>query len=110
MVPYAVPSVVAALMWGYLYGPDYGPFAQLSKALHVPIPHFLSSGWMGKGIFALLALFSLVSWTIMIGKAFQLIVAFSGARLPRFAGTLWHGRSCDDRDNGPAVSRAEEKL
>jgi multiple sugar transport system permease protein len=28
-VPYAVPSVVAALMWGYLYGPDYGPFAQL---------------------------------------------------------------------------------
>jgi hypothetical protein len=37
-------------------------------------------------------------------------VAFSGARFPRFAGTLWHGRSCDDRDNGPAISRAEEKL
>ena len=32
-LPYAVPSVVAALMWGYLYGPDFGPFAQLSKAL-----------------------------------------------------------------------------
>ena len=30
-VPYAVPSVVAALMWGYLYGPDFGPFAQLSR-------------------------------------------------------------------------------
>ena len=30
-VPYAVPSVVAALMWGYLYGPDYGPFAQLGR-------------------------------------------------------------------------------
>src|SRR3954470_9033152 len=26
-VPYAVPSVVATLMWGYLYGPDFGPFA-----------------------------------------------------------------------------------
>jgi len=45
-VPYAVPSVVASLMWGYLYGPDYGPFAQLGRALHVPVPHFLSSGWM----------------------------------------------------------------
>ena len=29
-VPYAVPGVVAALMWGYLYGPDFGPFAQLA--------------------------------------------------------------------------------
>ena len=45
-VPYAVPSVVASLMWGYLYGPDYGPFAQLSKALPVPVPHFLSRGWL----------------------------------------------------------------
>lgn len=27
-LPYAVPSVVAALMWGYLYGPSFGPFAR----------------------------------------------------------------------------------
>jgi biopolymer transport protein TolQ len=33
---------------------------------------FLQSGPMGKGVFLLLALFSLVSWTIMIGKFFQL--------------------------------------
>jgi multiple sugar transport system permease protein len=32
-VPYAVPGVVATLMWGYLYGPDFGPFAQISRAL-----------------------------------------------------------------------------
>ena len=31
-VPYAVPGVVATLMWGYLYGPDFGPFAQLSRS------------------------------------------------------------------------------
>ena len=36
------------------------------------IDQFLQSGPMGKAIFALLALFSLVSWTIMIGKYFQL--------------------------------------
>ena len=29
-VPYAVPGVVATLMWGYLYGPDFGPFAQIA--------------------------------------------------------------------------------
>ena len=33
---------------------------------------FLQSGPMGKAVFAVLALFSLVSWTIMIGKYFQL--------------------------------------
>ena len=32
-VPYAVPAVVATLMWGYLYGPDFGPFAQLADLL-----------------------------------------------------------------------------
>ena len=30
-MPYAVPGVVATLMWGYLYGPDFGPFAQISQ-------------------------------------------------------------------------------
>src|SRR5688572_3512425 len=33
---------------------------------------FLGSGPMGKAVFALLVLFSLASWTIMIGKFFQL--------------------------------------
>ena len=41
-VPYAVPAVVAALMWGYLYGADYGPFAQWARALSLPVPQFLS--------------------------------------------------------------------
>ena len=46
-VPYAVPSVVASLMWGYLYGPDFGPFAQIDrKARACRSPHFLSDGWM----------------------------------------------------------------
>jgi biopolymer transport protein TolQ len=33
---------------------------------------FLGSGWMGRGVFLLLALMSLASWTIMIGKWVQL--------------------------------------
>jgi multiple sugar transport system permease protein len=41
-VPYAVPAVVATLMWGYLYGPDFGPIAQMSRALGLGTPEFLS--------------------------------------------------------------------
>lgn len=43
-VPYAVPAVVATLMWGYLYGRDFGPFAQLADAVGVAAPDFLSPG------------------------------------------------------------------
>lgn len=45
-LPYAVPSVVAALMWGFLYGGTFGPFAQLAAKLDVTAPRFLSADWM----------------------------------------------------------------
>jgi multiple sugar transport system permease protein len=45
-LPFAVPSVVAALMWGYLYGPNFGPFAQLAKKLGFGAPGFLTDSWM----------------------------------------------------------------
>ena len=37
-LPYAIPSVVAALVWGYLYGQDFGPFAQLAERLGLLLP------------------------------------------------------------------------
>ena len=40
-VPYAVPTVVAALMWGFIYGHDFGPFADVANALGVARPDFL---------------------------------------------------------------------
>jgi multiple sugar transport system permease protein len=43
-VPYAVPSVVATLMWGYLYGKEFGPFGQLADAVGLAKPDFLSAG------------------------------------------------------------------
>ena len=47
--------------------------AQLSIGGHEGIfDLFLAAGLMGKAVFAILALFSLASWTIMIGKYFQL--------------------------------------
>ena len=41
-IPYAVPTVVAALLWGYLYSPVSGPAAQIATALGWPKPDFLS--------------------------------------------------------------------
>ncbi|MHA7238725.1 carbohydrate ABC transporter permease [Arthrobacter sp. TMS1-12-1] len=42
-MPYAVPGVVATLMWGYLYGPDFGPIAQVFRAAGIGTPDMLSS-------------------------------------------------------------------
>lgn len=41
-MPYAVPAVVATLMWGYLYGEDFGPIAQIARAAGLGTPDFLS--------------------------------------------------------------------
>lgn len=42
-VPYAVPSVVATLMWGYLYGNDFGLITQVFEAFGLSSPNLLSS-------------------------------------------------------------------
>lgn len=55
-LPYAIPSIVAALMWGYLYGPTFGPLAQLGRLLEIDTPNLLSQFWM------LPALANIVTW------------------------------------------------
>jgi multiple sugar transport system permease protein len=70
-VPYAVPSVVATLMWGYLYGPDFGPFAQLSRKLNLPAPHFLSDSWM------LGSLANVVTWEFV---GYNMIILYAALR------------------------------
>jgi multiple sugar transport system permease protein len=40
-VPYAVPTVIAALMWGFLYGRDFGPIAEVADKFGVAAPNFL---------------------------------------------------------------------
>ncbi|WP_432970142.1 carbohydrate ABC transporter permease [Dactylosporangium sp. CA-233914] len=41
-VPYAIPSVVAALMWGYLYGADFGLITQVFERVGLQAPNLLS--------------------------------------------------------------------
>lgn len=40
-VPYAVPIVIAAIMWGFFYSPTSSPIVQVFMALHLPAPTFL---------------------------------------------------------------------
>jgi multiple sugar transport system permease protein len=70
-VPYAVPSVIATLMWGYLYGPDFGPFAQISHDLHLSAPHFLSDSWM------LGSLANIVTWEFV---GYNMIILYAALR------------------------------
>ncbi|MGW1669827.1 carbohydrate ABC transporter permease [Streptomyces sp. NPDC002324] len=70
-VPYAVPSVVAALMWGYLYGPDFGPFAQLGRNLDLPVPNFLGESLM------LGSLANIVTWEFV---GYNMIILYAALR------------------------------
>ncbi|GIE49153.1 ABC transporter permease [Amorphoplanes nipponensis] len=43
-LPYAVPAVLGALMWGFLYSPSFGPLEQISSLFNVQAPFLLSQG------------------------------------------------------------------
>lgn len=40
-VPYAVPGVVATIMWGFFYSPGFSPIVQTFVVAHLPAPDFL---------------------------------------------------------------------
>ncbi|MBW1639733.1 sugar ABC transporter permease [Microbacterium resistens] len=41
-LPNAIPAVVATLIWGYIYGGDFGPIAQFATFLGLPAPELLA--------------------------------------------------------------------
>lgn len=56
-IPYAVPGIIAALLWGYLYDPQLSPIDQGLQALHLPAPDFLGFGAV------LWSLANIATWT-----------------------------------------------
>jgi multiple sugar transport system permease protein len=70
-IPYAVPAVVAALMWGYLYGPDFGPFAQASDLLGVAKIPFLEPGYV------LFSIINVVNWEFI---GYNMIIIYAALR------------------------------
>ena len=74
-IPYAIPGVVATLMWGYLYGPDFGPAAQLAAKLHLAAPAFLGNTLM------LPSIANVVTWEY---TGYNMIILYAALRtVPR---------------------------
>jgi multiple sugar transport system permease protein len=70
-IPYAIPAVVATLMWGYLYGPDFGPVAQLASKVHVSAPDFLG------GTLMLPSIANVVTWEF---TGYNMIILYAALR------------------------------
>jgi multiple sugar transport system permease protein len=43
-LPYAIPAVLGALMWGFLYSPSFGPLQQIFSIFNSQAPFLLSGG------------------------------------------------------------------
>jgi multiple sugar transport system permease protein len=83
-VPYAVPAVVATLMWGYLYGPNYGLFAQLSEYLHTPRIQFFSEA------LALPSIANIVTWEFV---GYNMVILY--AAIKSFSTELYEAAAVD---------------
>ncbi|MGI5373136.1 carbohydrate ABC transporter permease [Streptomyces sp. CA-251387] len=67
-LPYAIPGVVAALLWGFLYLPDVSPFYYGLEKLGLPQPDLLDGGPL------YLALSNIAVWG---GTGFNMIVIYT---------------------------------
>ncbi|MEU1199355.1 sugar ABC transporter permease [Streptomyces sp. NPDC005813] len=70
-LPYAIPGVVAALLWGFLYLPDVSPFYFVLEKLGMPQPNLLDGGPL------YLALSNIAVWG---GTGFNMIVIYTSLR------------------------------
>jgi multiple sugar transport system permease protein len=70
-VPYAVPTVIAALMWGFLYGRDFGPFADVAGKLGTSAPNFLGESTM------LWSIANVSTWTF---TGYNMIIFYAALR------------------------------
>jgi multiple sugar transport system permease protein len=70
-IPYAVPTAIAALLWGFIYGRDFGPFADLADKLGTSAPNFLGDRTM------LWSIANVSTWTY---TGYNMIILFAALR------------------------------
>ncbi|GAA3919740.1 carbohydrate ABC transporter permease [Actinoplanes auranticolor] len=71
-LPYAVPAVVATLMWGFMYGPQFGLVGNINDALNVTLPDPLS------GSLALASIGNIVTWEFV---GYNMLIFYSALRV-----------------------------
>ncbi|GAA1785687.1 MULTISPECIES: sugar ABC transporter permease [Streptomonospora] len=70
-MPYAVPSVVAALMWGFIYGDQFGLVGQLNDATGLSLAGPLSQTWV------LPAIGNVVTWEFV---GYNMLILYAALR------------------------------
>jgi multiple sugar transport system permease protein len=74
-LPYAVPAVVASLMWGFMYGSQFGLVAQVRSFFGGHFPDPLSGSWV------LAAIGNVVTWEFV---GYNMLIFYSALRaVPR---------------------------
>jgi multiple sugar transport system permease protein len=70
-LPYAVPGVVAALLWGFMYGPQFGLVGNINSFFGIRLPDPLSSN------FILVAIGNIVTWEFV---GYNMLILYSALR------------------------------
>ncbi|MCW6010349.1 sugar ABC transporter permease [Micromonospora sp. CPCC 205371] len=70
-MPYAVPAVIASMLWGFLYLPAMSPLNYVLDKLGLPEPNLLSPGSV---------LFSIVNIAVWGGVGFNMIILYTSLR------------------------------
>ncbi|MFD0339802.1 carbohydrate ABC transporter permease [Streptomyces sp. NPDC127117] len=71
-LPYAVPAVVASLMWGFMYGTRFGLVGDINEAFGVDLPDPLSSGLV------LASIGNIVTWEFV---GYNMLIFYSALRV-----------------------------
>lgn len=83
-LPYAVPAVVAALMWGFIYGDRFGLVGNINDAFGIHIPDPLSNSWV------LLSIGNIVTWEFV---GYNMLIFYSALRV--IPGELYEAAELD---------------
>ena len=71
-LPYAVPAVVATLMWGFMYGTRFGLVGNLNDLFGIVLPAPLSNRWV------LAAIGNIVTWEFV---GYNMLIFYSALRV-----------------------------
>jgi multiple sugar transport system permease protein len=71
-LPYAVPAVVAAFMWGFMYGTRFGLISNINEAFGVSLPDPLSSDLI------LASIGNIVTWEFV---GYNMLILYSALRV-----------------------------
>ena len=70
-LPYAVPTVIASLLWGFLYLPTVSPFPEILRLVGLSMPNLFSTN---------VVLLSVVNIGVWGGTGFNMIVMYTALR------------------------------